>query len=332
MPTLLESPFLSLGMIDTLLRTTSDPSQRVQLLSARVHRLQLEPAIASHSSSHSHTPQTHTVSHTSQPHSHGSHPYAHAAAAHGHLSGLAALAAHHSQTRPAPAPFEHAHERPAQLYGDGFGFELDIPRSRSRTSSRQGSRAGSRAASPVRSGQHSPKRPTRPDPTPLLKARTQLVGAYLSLSVPDLHAAEAEVGVVLGECRRIVKWERARIRAQEKREQAEKAAPGPAEEGDGEAKPTEKEADGENGVKKGGVEVKVQESKEDGGRSSDEENRPPRPPTPPHVSPPWYTEVLRIQLEATRYEAKINDGLGREGRAKRANQLAEELAAEIANL
>lgn len=332
MPTLLESPFLSLGMIDTLLRTTSDPAQRVQLLSARVHRLQLEPAIASHT----HTPQTHTVSHTHAPHPHGSHPYAHAAQAQGHLSGLAALAAHHSQTRPqALAPFEHAHERPAQLYGDGFGFELDIPRSRSRTSSRQGSRAGSRAASPVRSGQHSPKRPARPDPTPLLRARTQLVGAYLSLNVPDLHAAESEVGVVLGECRRIVKWERARTRAQEKREAASAG---------GEAK--EAKAGSQNGdaaEANGAIDIKVEstgEGKEEGKeekeeekeRGSDDESRPPRPPTPPHVSPPWYAEVLRIQLEATRYEAKINDGLGREGRAKRANQLAEELAAEIANL
>lgn len=370
MPTLLESPFLSLGMIDTLLRTTSDPAQRVQLLAARVHRLQLEPAIhpsSSHSSLSSHSASHGHGHHAGHAHSHGTHPYAHAAAAHGHLghgaghglSGLAALAAHQPRSTKGPgnafldeyghasvhpSALEHGHERPAQVYGDGFGFELDMSRSTSRATSRANSRANSRAPSPVRSSGGNtragsptlknpvPKRPSRPDPTPLLKTRAQLVHAYLRLSPPDLHAAEAEAAIVLGECRRIVKWEKARIRRSEQEHPPER-------------KPDVKPQDNANEkeVKEDGEEEEAKAEDKPIKKDTSDADLPSSPgvhgvagaaaqPPPVHVSPPWYPEVLWIQLETTRHEAAINDALGRESRAKRAAQLADELATELSNL
>lgn len=363
MPTLLESPFLSLGMIDTLLRTTSDPAQRVQLLSARVHRLQLEPAInpsSSHSSLSSHSASHGHGHHAGHPHQHGSHPYAHAAQAHGHLhqlSGLAALAAHQPRSTKGPgnayldeyghatvhpSGLEHGHERPAQVYGDGFGFELDLSRSTSRATSRANSRANSRAPSPVRSSGGNtragsptlkspvPKRPSRPDPTPLLKTRAQLVKAYLALTPPDYHAAESEAIIVLSECRRIVKWEKARIR----RSEQDHAKPSSSSSSPREA-PKQMPAEG---VKEEGKEAK--EEPKDGaekpvknsGSDADLPSSPTTAPPPVHVFPAWYPEVLKIQLETTRHEAQINEGLGRESRAARAAQLADELAAELSNL
>ncbi|EKC97757.1 hypothetical protein A1Q2_07956 [Trichosporon asahii var. asahii CBS 8904] len=359
MPTLLESPFLSLGMIDTLLRTTSDPAQRVQLLSARVHRLQLEPAInpsSSHSSLSSHSASHGHGHHAGHPHQHGSHPYAHAAQAHGHLhqlSGLAALAAHQPRSTKGPGNayldeyghatvpphgLEHGHERPAQVYGDGFGFELDLSRSTSRATSRANSRANSRAPSPVRSSGGNtragsptlkspvPKRPSRPDPTPLLTTRAQLVKAYLSLTPPDYHAAESEALIVLAECRRIVKWEKARIR----RSEQDHAKPSSSSSSPKQA-PKAVSAEGAQEDK----EERKEESKEDKPirKNSSDADLASSPVAPPvHVSPAWYPEVLKIQLETTRHEATINEGLGRESRAARAAQLADELAAELSNL
>ncbi|KAL1413186.1 hypothetical protein Q8F55_000937 [Vanrija albida] len=44
-----------------------------------------------------------------------------------------------------------------------------------------------------------------PNPVPLLTARADLAEAYLSLSPPDAHAAEAELLAVQAECRRLLK-------------------------------------------------------------------------------------------------------------------------------
>ncbi|WOO76869.1 uncharacterized protein LOC62_01G000483 [Vanrija pseudolonga] len=109
---ILSSQFLTLEVVETALKGVSEPSERVKLLSAKVHLLQEAAAAAA---------------------------------------------------RPPPA----------------------TPTTTSDTSA--------------------PPRPPRPSPVPLLAARADLADAYLLLTPPDLHAAEAECLAAQAECRRLLK-------------------------------------------------------------------------------------------------------------------------------
>lgn len=111
---ILASPFLTLEVVETALKGTLEPAERVKLLSAKVHLLQEAAAAA------------------------------------------------------APRP----------------------------AASTAGARPPSSTAAP---------RPPRPSPVPLLAARADLAAAYLHLTPPDLHAAEAECLAAQGECKRLLK-------------------------------------------------------------------------------------------------------------------------------